>query len=286
MRSGREPLDPNDAFKLLSDETRMAILQAVWAAPDPPISFTEIRDRIGRPDSGQFNYHVDKLRGHYLARTEDGYELTQAGREVVRAVLAGTLTEEPSTETTSIDAECVDCGGELVARFDGHGHVDCGECGATVMWNEFPPAGLQGRDGSDLALAFDRWTQRRFRLAMDGVCPSCAAPMEVTRVDGSSVDGGDIAARYRCSNCKYEARVPLFGHVLEHPAVIAFFHERGRDVVGQPYWHLRSIAREFTETLLEADPWRATIEVESDGDRLTLTLDDRFDVVDVELTTG
>lgn len=281
----REPIDPDDAFKLLSDETRVAILQAVWAADDTPITFTEIRNRIGRPDSGQFNYHIDKLRGHYLSRTDNGYELTQAGREVVRAVLAGTLTKEPSTEAMPIDVECVDCGGTLVARFEEHGHIECGDCGAIVMWNEFPPAGLEGRDGAELAWAFDRWTQRRFRLAMDGVCPSCAAPMEVTRVGSSSGDDSDVAGLYTCSNCRYEARVPLFGHVFEHPAVVSFFHERGRNVVGQPYWHLRSMAREFTESVRDEDPWRVAINIVADGDRITLTLDERFDVVDIELTS-
>lgn len=285
MANEEEPIDPEDAFGLLSDETRVAILQAVWAAPETPITFTEIRDRLGRPDSGQFNYHIDKLRGHYLARSDGGYELTQAGREVVRAVLAGTLTEQPVTDSSPIDAECTDCGGRLVARFDEYGHIECADCGATVMWNEFPPAGLEGRDGAELARAFDRWTQRRFRLAMDGVCPSCAAPMETTRVGGSPADKDDIASLHRCSNCRYEARVPLFGHILEHPAVISFYHDRGVDIMDQPYWRLQSMGRGFTETVLDEDPRWAVIEIEADGDRLALTLDEHFDVIDVELTT-
>lgn len=282
MAGERDPLDPDEAFWLLSDETRVAILQAVWAAPETPISFSEIRDRVGRPDSGNFNYHIDKLRGHFLAQVEEGYELTQAGREVVRAVMAGTLTERPTTDPMDIDAECVDCDGPLVARFDDHGHIECAECGATVMWNEFPPAGRDGREPGELARAFDRWTQRRFRLAMDGVCPSCAARMETTRVGGPSDDEEAVASLHRCSNCRYEARVPLFGHVLEHPAVVSFYHEKGIDIVGMPYWEFQSMARDFIESLLDEDPWRAAIELEADGESLTLTLDETFEVVDVD----
>ena len=285
MGDDHGPMAPNEAFRLLGDETRVAILRAVWEASETPLSFTDIRHRIGGPDSGQFNYHIDKLRGHFLRSTDDGYELTQAGREVVRAVLAGTLSDRPETEPVPIDADCVECGGLLVARYDEYGIIECDDCDTTVMWNEFPPAGLDGRDGTEFARVFDRWTQRRFRLAMDGICPSCAGGMETRRV-GNEADGEpDVASHHRCSNCGYEARVPLFGHILDHPAVISFYHERGLDVTDQPYWHLESMARDFTETILDEDPWRAAVEIEADGDRLSLTLDERFDVVDVELTT-
>lgn len=282
MAKDRELIDPIDAFGLLSDETRVAILQAIWETPETPITFTEIRDRIGRPDSGQFNYHIDKLRDHYLTQTDGGYELTQAGREVVRAVLAGTLTEQPATGPTRIDAECADCSGELVARFEEYAHIECHDCGTTVMWNEFPPAGLEGRDGAELAWAFDRWTQHRFRLAMDGVCPSCAAPMETTRVGHSTASEEGVASLHQCSNCKYEARIPLFGHILDHPAVISFFHDRDVDIVGEPYWHLQSMADGFTETVIDNDPWRAVVEIEADGDRLTVTIDANFEVLNVK----
>lgn len=286
MATGRDPIDPKDAFALLSDETRVAILHAVWDATETPIAFSAIREEVGGPDSGHFNYHIDQLRGHYLDRTDGGYDLTQAGREVVRAVLAGTLTEQPEVEPASIDAECTDCGQGLVARYDEYGHVECPDCGVTVMWNEFPPAGLEGRDAAELARALDRWTQRRFHLAMDGVCPSCAAPVETTRAGPPELDGEDIASLHRCSNCRYEARVPLFGHVLEHPALISFLYDRGIDITTQPFWRLREIARNFEQTVLTEEPWRVALEVRAEGESLVLRLDERFDVIDVELTTG
>lgn len=102
---------PDRAFWLLSDETRVAILRAVWESSADTVSFTEIRERIGNPNSGHFNYYIDKLTGHFLSKGEDGYALTQAGREVVRAVLAGSLTERPRMESTPIDGRCVECGG-------------------------------------------------------------------------------------------------------------------------------------------------------------------------------
>lgn len=276
-------LSPDEAFGLLGNETRMAILEAVWESSAETVPFSDIRDRLGNPDSGQFNYHLDKLTGHFLASVEGGYELTQAGREVVRAVLAGTITERRETAPVGLDEACVDCGGPLVARYDEYGIVECGDCGRTVMWNEFPPAGLDGRTMAEAARAFDRWTQRRFRLAMDGVCPNCAASMErtVLGVDADDTDG--IATMHRCGNCKYEARAPLFGHVVDEPAVVSFYHDRGVDLTEMPYWEVRSLARDFTERVVSAEPLEVEVTIPDDDDVLRVVLDEELAVTEHEI---
>lgn len=275
-------LAADEAFKLLGEETRLEILRTVWAADDV-VSFTEIRNRMGSPDSGKFNYHINKLRGPFLTADDQGYRLTQAGREVIRAVMAGTVTDRPTRGPTPINAECSECTGTLTVRYDGYASIDCDECGTTVMWNEFPPAGLAGRRGEAFATAFDRWTRTRFRLAMDGICPCCAA------ATSSTVFTDDTEAPvslHRCPNCQYEARVPLFGHVLDHPAVVARYYEADIDVSRTPYWDLRRLANEFDERVTADDPWRARISIDI-GDRpLVLTLDERLEVVDVDGAPG
>ncbi|WP_267643675.1 winged helix-turn-helix domain-containing protein [Haloarchaeobius amylolyticus] len=271
---------PELAFWLLSDETRVAILRALWETGDRPVSFSDLRERVGNPNSGQFNYHLGKLREHFVAKGEDGYELTQAGREVVRAVLAGTLTEQPQVDRAEIDGHCVECGGTLVVRYDEYGIVECSACGETVMWNEFPPAGLSGRSPGAVAAAFDEWTRSRFHLAMDGICPNCAGEMSMT-VEGDP-DAGGVSSHHRCGNCKYEARAPLFGHVVRHPAVVSFYYDRGIDVADLPYWELQALAREFDETVSTEDGWTATVTIEADDESLRLTLDDSLAVTTVD----
>lgn len=72
--------------------------------------------------------------------------MSQAGREVVRAIMAGVLTEQPESTADSIGGTCVQCGGTVVAEYDRYGVVKCGDCGELVMWNEFPRQGwLAGR---------------------------------------------------------------------------------------------------------------------------------------------
>lgn len=337
MSSDEGGLSPDEAFRLLGDGTRLAILRAVWDSEEP-VSFSAIRERVGRPDSGQFNYHINRLRGPFLSKRDGGYRLTQAGREVVRAVLAGTITQRPETGPEPIDAPCAECGGRLAVRYDEYATVECADCGATSMWNEFPPAGLDGRTPEEVATAFDRWTQHRFRLAMDGICPSCAAGTTTTLV-APGVDGGDgddrgdrsdgvpttatddagstgthdgpttahddsttahddptddgsaavtvvradaVATEHRCGNCRYEARVPLAGHVLRHPAAIGFYAEAGVDVTAMPYWEIQGLARAFEVAVVSEDPWRVAVAIDADGRSLALLLDDRLDVREVD----
>jgi DNA-binding transcriptional ArsR family regulator len=102
--------DPAEAFDLLGDETRLAILRALAdrqreAPDDPALSFTELRQRAGVDDSGLFNYHLEKLVGRFVRHTPEGYELGYRGQRVLRS---------PTVEENGTDADdgCPVCGEE------------------------------------------------------------------------------------------------------------------------------------------------------------------------------
>ena len=96
---GGEPLAPDESFALLGNETRVRILVAL-ADADDALHFSTLHDRVDLRDSEQFNYHLDRLVGHFVDRTDDGYELRQAGSRVVEAILSGAVTEDPVLERT------------------------------------------------------------------------------------------------------------------------------------------------------------------------------------------
>jgi hypothetical protein len=241
-------LTPVAAFALVGEPTRLAILRAIWEAPTDVVSFSEIRDRVGTRDTGRFNYHLGKLRGHFVRKVEDdehsaaGYELRQAGIEVVRSVLAGVINEAPVREPTAFGAACPDCDGDLRVRYDGHGTVACADCGTVWMHNEFPPAGLAGRDAQGLARALDRWTRHRSLLAFDGVCPSCAS--ETTLAVGEA-ESEPFAERV-CEHCEHASRAPLWALVVQVPEVAAFLHASGVEVRDRPFWELAALDVETT----------------------------------------
>lgn len=278
MSADGDGTPPDRAFWLLSDETRLDVLRTVWAA-EAPIQFSEIRSRLGDPDSGRLNYHLGELTGHYLSKSDGGYRLTQAGREVIRAVRAGSITADGTLEPGEIDAECADCGTTLTAEYDEYATVSCPDCETRIMWNEFPPAGLDGRDVDSFARAFDRWTRSRFRLAIEGVCPNCAREMTAELPTDSD---DDLAVTHSCGNCRYDARVPLYGYAFDHPAVISLYHERGVDVTAMPFWELRGLAGDVTATIARADPWEARIRVDAGEDSVRLRLDESLAASTVE----
>src|SRR6056297_2885902 len=92
-----EELDPDDAFTLLADETRVKILRALGDAGGPngavPLSFSELRERAGVAESGRFNYHLGELVGHFVGRSDEGYELLFPGVKVYQSIRAGIYTE-------------------------------------------------------------------------------------------------------------------------------------------------------------------------------------------------
>ncbi len=55
------------------------------------LTFSELGERVGVRDVGQFDYHLQRLRGNLVEETPDGYELTELG-----LVVGSTVVETPS----------------------------------------------------------------------------------------------------------------------------------------------------------------------------------------------
>jgi citrate synthase len=84
----RGTLPPMESLRLVTDETRRAILTTLWNA-DEPLRFSTLRRRAGISDSGRFNYHLQKLRRRRCVRdTGNGYELTADGEQFIAAIRA------------------------------------------------------------------------------------------------------------------------------------------------------------------------------------------------------
>ena len=60
----------------------------------------DLRKAVGIRDAGHFNYQLDRLRGTFVCRTEDGYLLTEAGEAI------GDLLEHQAVEDSSASVSC------------------------------------------------------------------------------------------------------------------------------------------------------------------------------------
>lgn len=303
-----------EAFKRVGDETRLAILLALWEAYEPfaddnALSFSELLDRVDYDTSGNFSYHLQKLEGHFVESTPDGYRLQQAGHKIVRAVVAGTGLTDTTLPPTEIDVDCVMCGEPLAITYENEQlYTVCKACEGkfapddekppgTIMGFAFDPAGLSRSSAEEIFAASVFRAMQKFTMQMGGLCPECSGP-----VDGSmhvcedhSSDGicsncgrkDEIQARWVCTVCKNAGHGPPGGNLVLHPRVVAFYADHGLDI-GYDTNDFETVVRvlramsEHRQELVSTEPLRVRVTIRYGGDKLRLLVDEAMNVVEVE----
>lgn len=311
-----------DAFKLLSNETRLAILLALWEAYDPDatgngVPFSELYDRVSVRDSGTFTYHLNAVVGHFVEEVADGYELRNSGLKVVRAVIAGSGLHERRLPPTEIPRTCFHCGAPVTLSYEEErlyqictgcqGHIgpestEKSPEGTLLVYDDFNPAGLAHRTPGEVFVASTIEYHRAVTLLIRGVCPECSGAVEESlRICEShqAVPGelcptcgtrNEARVRYVCSVCKYNGSYPAWTAVYDHPAVVAFYYEHGFDMtfgLDDPETCARLWDRLRKEqSLLSEEPVRIRVTVPCNGDELALILDGHLDVVETSASSG
>lgn len=297
----------NEAFKLLSDMTRLELLEALWEAHDPtdpsPIRFAELRERVSADDPGRIHYHLDKLTEHFVRNTDVGYELRESGKRIVRMLLSGIALDDPDIEPVEVNMSCPYCGGQTLFSYrDGWRYVECTDCEVrcvpsfppgVISMTELPPSGLRDRTPNEIGEADWIWSAHRRASVMDGVCPECAGEMPVTSVYVCNEHEPDwdeyqfcdhcesifwILVSHVCEQCEYRWTMPISNYLTMEPAVTAFFYEHGIEfdfASAEQFSYLLDVEKE----LLSEDPLRIRMMIALEGDELSLTYDEELEVV-------
>ncbi|WP_226023323.1 winged helix-turn-helix domain-containing protein [Halomicrobium salinisoli] len=273
---------PADAFSVVADETRLAILEALWQL-ETPARFTDVHDEVGLRDSAQFNYHLGKLTGQFVRKREEGYELRTAGERVVQAILAGSFTEHPRREFDLSDP-CTKCGEPLAAEYEDETlAISCPACGHGHGEYPFPPGGFHERSDEEVLEAFDQRVRHLHCLAKDGVCPECNGRMETTiSREGDCCLGARVRAEHVCRQCHHELCSAVGLALLDQSDVVAFCDEQGVALSETPYWRFEWCVDDEPVTVDSEDPWRLTVDVTVGGETLRVTVDGDLSVVDTE----
>ena len=279
-----ECVAPAEAFSVIANETRLSILEALWSAPERPVSFSELRREVGMRDSAQFNYHLKKLTDHFVVQTDAGYDFRQAGKKVVRAVLAGSFNEHPEVEPFAVEGTCAACEGSLQAHYrDEMLGIDCTECGKNHGRYPFPPGGLNDRTECEIADAFNQRVRHLHCLAADGVCPECNGRMTTAITpDAEDYLGLEVRVDHRCEQCHHQLYSAVGLSLLDQSDVVTFYRDHGVDLCTRPYWDLAWCVSDEQTTVLSEDPWRILIEIPLDDEVLRVTLDGDLDVLELE----
>jgi DNA-binding transcriptional ArsR family regulator len=289
--------DLDEVFGVVANETRIAILRALWdehtANPEEvdgprsePVAFSTLRERVGVADSGQFNYHLDKLVPEFVQHREGGYVLTHAGAQVVGAAVSGVYTDtDADLEAAEMGACTVsDCTGTLEASYeDGHVTVACDTCDLrTVM--HVPPVVVGTQDVGANPDLLQQFTLTEMQRLVRGFCNLCDGPVEAS-VGTDSPSEGPVAVVHVCQACGSISHTSAAVFVLDHPAVVSLLHDAGIDYRSIALWQTPPELA-YEETVRSLDPLRLEVTVTVDSKTLDIVLDDDFDVVEARRGPG
>lgn len=307
---GGSALPPDQAFAALGNETRIEILRALGEV-DEPLSFSNLHDRVEMRDSSQFNYHLEKLVGHFVRKSEAGYALTRAGRRVIEAVLSGAVTEAPVVDRTEVDHPCHLCGAPIEVTFhEERVELYCTACSGTYTrssstgdrthaadygylgYQPLPPAGVRGRSPHELLQASYTWGTLELMAASHGMCPRCSASLEQSTDVCRDHDASDglcetcgrryaVGIQLECTNCIYDEGAAAAVGLTGSTPVLAFLLEHDVNPI-HPTPDLLPTAtqaiNDYREEILATDPLRARFTFTIGDDDLTVTVDENLAV--------
>lgn len=293
MTDDRRQPASEQAFALLSHEIRLAILRAFYDnyAPLSPDSLSEVREQrtlsyselmaaTDMEDSGKFNYHLEKLRGAYIEKVEEGYVPTASAIALYEAVVGNRPTESISVNF-NIDEVCPNCASELRGQYEQEFlTVECPAC--DLFWGatyRFPKNGLAVRGGENIYEALYDRIAHHVGLARTGQCPSCAGVTSATVPRDRLDDDSTPTVEMTCGTCSWFVTVDIVSALQFDPRVTSALLEIGIPLNG-------SSSMRATETLLpdvtgrigSDEPFRVTIAITHDDAAIEIVVDESLDV--------
>jgi hypothetical protein len=303
-----------DAFGLLGNETRLAILLALWEEYDPygdddTTPFSRIFERVDYDDPGNLRYHLEKLAGEFIRQRAEGegYELRQTGLRLVQTVIAGVGVGEATIEATEINQGCLRCDAPTVIGYrDGLLLWACTECEGVapnvtdtdglLSVLPFAPAALTKRTPEEIRAASIVSEWREKQLMFDGLCPTCSGPVsswlepctehEPAGVCEQCGTAFAVWARHQCEVCKAHGISSPKTLALFHPAVTSFYDDHGVSIRLQAddFDHTRRVFDHMHDhgmELVSTTPPIAVVTVCMNDEKIRLTFDETVNVVDV-----
>lgn len=284
-----ERRSPDAVFELLSNDLRVDVLRALSDAPGRTASFSGLYDRVDADDTGNFNYHLDRLRGAFVRKDDGEYALTLAGEQIVGALRAGTYTADATVDPIELDWDCLLCGGRMVAAYeDERARIVCEDCGKGAEF-PFPPGSLDQFGRDELPAAFARWLHTIVQRTTAGFCNGCAGRVdgELARLPGGTEDDPKPSrVAFECRRCGKTTW--LSGPTLAtfHPEVVGFFFEHDLDLFAGHASRAWSELDAFDTRIRSTDPPRIQVVFAYEGEGVTAEITADAEVENVRRRSG
>lgn len=275
--------DESDAFALVGNEIRAKIIHSLGAfdaehGTERVLSFSQLQEQTDvSVISSQFNYHLQKLVGHYIENVNGGYRLRPEGKTLYRTIRAGTFAKRDALPQRELDQDCYYCDEPLTLAYDnGMFTIQCHNCGVLYDLIMAPPAAIHTTERLESRVT--RYNYHLRQAFAHGVCPSCVNSLGTTLLSPAETDFEDVVQRdlyvYRdCTYCGNHSYLSVGTMFLHHPAVIGFCYERGLDITSTPRWELAFAATDRHLEITATDPYELVLSIPVTDDTLELTID-------------
>ncbi|MFC4450176.1 winged helix-turn-helix domain-containing protein [Halorussus aquaticus] len=281
-----ERLPPDEAFELLAHETRFRILETLNET-DGSLAFSELRERVGVDDPGQFNYHLGKLTDRFVTSSDEGYELAAPGWRVVGAVLSGGYTKALDADPIETDVPCLSCESGMELRFRGEKvQIQCPECDETYTNIPIPAGIFEGVSPDEAPGVVDSWLKRLHSTANYGFCPNCDGKLDQTVLLPGDEDvpedwetDDEAIVSYTCTRCGFSWYSSFPFPAVLHPAVVGVYHDHGIDMRETPFWNLDGLQAD-SATVTSSAPLRVEVTTTVGEQRICFTFDEDMNVVE------
>ncbi|GAA0257098.1 winged helix-turn-helix domain-containing protein [Haladaptatus pallidirubidus] len=295
-----QQIEPEEAFAALSDETRLRILQVLWKSDVQTVPFSELRRAVGMRDPGQFNYHLDKLIGQFVIKTDGGYRLTQAGKHVNGAIASGMYTAHETLDPIVLNHLCQNSGEPLTLRYENETvRIGCDSCSSCPSgWEApIPPAVFTGYDRDEIPEAVSQYFRTKVQQVINGFCPFCNGQMKPTVELFDTMDGDrssenesenpsrrplDPVILFDCQQCGTQSQVALnHALLLTDPLVASFYCENEIIVQERFIWELSELSP-VRVNIESQSPLQLNVTFRVEDSILSVVVDETFDIIDID----
>lgn len=205
---------PEDVFGALGNKKRIHILWALHEAfregPPDTLLFSELYSRLTiEINSSQLNYHLKHLIGNFVRKTDDGYELSTAGRHLCEALRKGIFDQPQKRMSADAGFDCHFCNKGVEATFNycrfpvhptfnqGYIYIQCPSCEYIYVGNIIEVPYEAFIDEKAAFTQFQKYTHHKILAFARGICMIC---------------GYEVGAEFHAAE---EIPLPIFGSCLK-----------------------------------------------------------------------
>lgn len=275
-----------DAFQLLADETRLDIIEYLRHARTCPVSYADIKNEIGIHDSGRLNYHLDKLTGTFISKSEEGYTLSFGATALYQTILSTRPIANHPSPTFDAEESCPECGSTFEICYEDELVVSqCPECESQSFGYPFPAGGFEGRTDEEALRAVVQRINHHVSLAQRGVCPYCSGKMTAEWLtDHDTEFPTDVLVHYLCSLCEMELHTSVVTLIAQQSAVVSLFNDYGIDTRELMPWEIRYYAPIEEVSVRLENPLQVEVPVTIDDNEFTVLVAENMENADNGIT--